>query len=104
MPERAPLNILLVVLAAAPLVFATVDFVLAQGNQGLRAEVDQRQHLIDRSAELRRVSRLLIRQIAVAAVKNRDSKLRELLSQNGITINVPANAPAPPPADDSKGG
>src|SRR5260370_19511195 len=97
MAERAALNLLLVIAAAAPIILTSVDFVLARGNHGLRAEVDQRQHLIDRRAELTRVSRVLIRQIAVAAVKNRDSKLRELLSENGITINAP-------PADDGKGG
>ena len=41
-----------------------------------------------------------MRQIAVAAVKSRDGKLRDLLSQNGITINVAA----PPAADNGKGG
>jgi hypothetical protein len=100
MPERAPLNILLVILAAAPLVFTVVDFVLAQGNHSLRAEVDQRQRLIDQNAQLARVNQVLMRQIAMAAVKNQDSKLRELLSRNGITINVSPT----PPADSGKGG
>jgi hypothetical protein len=100
MAERAPLNTLLVIVAAAPLVFTVVDFVLARGNHSLRAEVDRRQHLINQGAQLAHVNQALIRQIAVAAVKNRDSKLRELLSRNGITVNI---APAPP-ADESKGG
>jgi hypothetical protein len=100
MAERAGFNTLLVILAAAPLVFTVVDFVLTQGNRSLRAEVDQRQHLIDQNAQLARVNQVLMRQIAVAAVKNQDNKLRELLSRNGITINVPPT----PPADSGKGG
>ena len=100
MAERAPLNILLVILAAVPLVFTVVDFVLAQGNRSLRTEVDRRQRLIDQNTQLARVNQVLMRQIATAAVKNQDSKLRELLSRNGITIN----APAPPPSDGGKGG
>jgi hypothetical protein len=98
MAERATLNVLLVIVAGAPLVFTVVDFVLAQGNHSLRAEVDQRQHLIEQGAQLARINQVLIRQIAVTAVKGRDGKLRELLSQNGITINVN------PPPDDAKGG
>jgi hypothetical protein len=100
MAERAPLNILLVILAAVPLIFTVVDFVLAQGNRSLRAEVDQRQRLIDQNTQLARVNQVLVRQIAVAAVKNQDSKLRELLSRNGITIAPPPT----PPADGGKGG
>ena len=100
MAERGALNTALVVLAAAPLILTIVDFVLVQGNHSLRAEVDQRQHLINQSAQLTRVNQALVRQIAVAAVKSRDGKLRELLSQNGITINV---SPTPAP-DNGKGG
>ena len=100
MAERAPLNILLVILAGAPLILTVVDFVLAQGNQSLRAEVDQRRRVIDQAAQLAHANQTLIRQIAVTAVKSRDNKLRELLSQNGITINVTP----PAPTDDAKGG
>jgi hypothetical protein len=42
----------------------------------------------------------LARQIAIVAVKNGDLKLRDLLSQNGITINT---APRPAPNDSGKG-
>jgi hypothetical protein len=99
MAGRGALNVALVVLAAVPLVLIVADFVLAEGNQALRAEVDQRQHLISQSAQLTRVNQALVRQIAVAAVKSRDGKLRDLLSQSGITINV-----TPQPAEDGKGG
>ena len=100
MAGRAALNTFLVILAAVPLVAVIGDFVLARGNHSLRADVDQRQHLINQGAQLGHVNQALIRQIAMAAVKDRDTKLRELLSRNGITINV-----APPSsADGAKGG
>jgi len=101
MAERSALNIALVVVAAAPLVLAVVDFVIAEGNQTLRTEVAERQHLLNQSGQLARVQQSLIRQIAVAAVKSRDGKLRDLLSQNGITLNI-ATPPAPDGGD--KGG
>ena len=100
MAGRAALNTFLVVLAAVPMVAVIGDFVLARGNHSLRAEIDQRQHLINQGTQLANVNQALIRQIAVVAVKERDTKLRELLSQNGITIN-PTPAPLP---DGGKGG
>jgi len=100
MAGRAALNALLVISAAVPLVCTAVDFVLAQGNRTLRAEIDRRQRVIDQNAQLARVNQVLMQQIAIAAVKNQDSKLRELLSRNGITINVPPT----PSADSGKGG
>lgn len=93
MPERSALNLLLVLLAAAPLVLTTVEFVLAQGNQSLRADLSRRQHLISEGAQLARVNQVLIRQIAMEVVKSKNGKLRELLSRNGITIRI-----NPPPA------
>jgi hypothetical protein len=100
MPERSALNTALVVLAAIPLILAIVDFVLADGNRSRREEVSRRQQLIAESGQLTRVNQVLIREIAVTAVKSKDDKLRELLSQNGITIKI---APAASPAGDGKG-
>ena len=100
MAGRAALSTLLVIVAAVPLVAVVGDFVVARGNHSLRTEVDRRQHLINQGAQLAHVNQALIRQIAVVAVKDRNAKLRELLSQNGITINV---TPAPSP-DGGKGG
>lgn len=96
MRDNGRLNTLLLVLAALPVVMTIVDFVLAEGNRSLRAEVNQRQQLINQGAQIARTNEALMRHIAVSAINGRDLKLRELLSQNGITINV---APAPAPAD-----
>jgi len=99
MGGRTALNALLVALAAIPLVLTIVDFVVAQGNQALRAEVGRRQHVIVEGAQLARINQVLIREIAVAAVKNKDVKLHDLLTRNGIAIKI-----ASPPAGDGKPG
>ena len=88
MAGRAALNTLLVILAAVLPVAVIGDFVVARANQSLRAEVDRRQHLINQGAQLAHTNQALIRQIAVMAIKDRDTKLRDLLSRNGITINA----------------
>jgi hypothetical protein len=98
MRERPALNLLLVALAAAPLALVIGDFVLAQGNSALRRDIDSRQQAIAEGARLAQVNQALIRQIALAAIKARDAKLRDLLSRNGITIR-----PAPTPSEDGKG-
>jgi hypothetical protein len=98
MRERAALNLLLVALAAAPLALTIGDFVLAQGNFALRREIDSRQQAIAEGTRLAQVNQALIRQIALAAIKTRDAKLRDLLSRNGITIQ-----PAPTPSADGAG-
>lgn len=92
MPERPALNWLLVAAAALPLVLVIVDFVLGEGNRTLQAEVNQRQRTINEGVQLQRANGLLVRHIAVAAVQAHDDRLRELLSRNGITVNV---APRP---------
>lgn len=96
MRERAALNLLLVVVAAIPLVGAVGDFVIAQGNNALRAEVSRRQHEIAEAARLVQVNQALIRQIALTAIKEHDAKLRDLLNQNGITVNFAPEPPAGP--------
>lgn len=92
MPGRGGLNTLLVVLAAVPLLLTFVDFVLARGNQSLQAELARRQHLIAEGAQIAHANQLLVRQIAVTAIKDKDAQLRDLLSRNGITVKVTPKA------------
>jgi hypothetical protein len=88
MRERPLLNAALVLLAALPLGLTVVNFVMAQGNYALRTDVARRQHEITESAQLARMHQLLVREIAVSAVKGKDDKLRDLLGKNGITIKL----------------
>lgn len=98
MHERPGLNWLLVAAAALPLLLTIVDFALVEGNRTLQAEVNRRQRAINEGSQLVRTNGSLVRHIALAAVQTHDDKLRELLSRNGITINVapkPATSAAP---------
>jgi len=72
--------------AAGALIVAYI--VLVQDNRTVQAEVNRRQQFINQSNQLGRVNEALIRALAAAAVSNNDDKLRDLLAENGITINA----------------
>jgi hypothetical protein len=84
---------LLVALSGITLALVVAYIVLIQDNRTVQAEVNQRQQFINQSIQLGRINDALIRALAAAAVDNNDDKLRELLAQNGITINPATGAP-----------
>ena len=84
---------LLVALSGITLVLVVVYIVLIQGNRSVQSEVNQRQQFINQSIQLGRVNDALIHILATTAVSNNDDKLRDLLAQNGITINPTTGAP-----------
>jgi hypothetical protein len=92
----------LVALSGITLILVVAYILLVQDERTIQAEVNQRQQFINQSIQLGRVNEALIR--ALAANAGKDDKLRELLAQNGISINAAtgapekAAAPAPPPA------
>ncbi len=75
-------------LAAAAGALIVAYIVLVQDNRTVQAEVNRRQQFINQSIQLGRVNEALIRALAAAAVSNNDDKLRDLLAENGITINA----------------
>ena len=89
---------LLVALSVITLILVVAYIVLVQDDHTMQAEVNQRQQFINQSIQLGRVNEALIR--ALAANAGKDDKLRELLAQNGISINATTGAPeresAPP--------
>src|SRR5215472_8149717 len=90
----------LLAVSGITLVLVAIYIVIIQDNRSVQAEVNQRQQFINQSIQLGRINDALIRALAAAAVNNNDDKLRELLAQNGITINPATGAPekqAPPP-------
>ena len=93
---------LLVALSGITLILVVIYIVLIQDNRSVQAEVNQRQQFINQSIQLGRISDALIRAMAATAVSNKDDRLRDLLAQNGITINPTTGAPereaAPPTA------
>ena len=95
------LHRLLVALSGITLVLVVVYIVLTQDYRSVQTEINQRQQFINQSIRLGRVNDALIHILATTAVSNNDDKLRDLLAQNGITINPATGAPereAAPPA------
>lgn len=99
---------IILALSGITLVLVVVYLYLVQANRSVQAEVNQRQQFINQSIQFNRVNDALIRALAATAVSEKDDKLRDLLAQNGITINPTTGAPslkavsppsaAPPPA------
>jgi len=83
----------LVALSGITLVLVVVYIFVIQDNRSVQSEVNQRQQFINQSIQLGRVNDALIRALAATAVSNKDDKLRDLLAQNGITINPTTGAP-----------
>ena len=95
------LHRLLVALSGITLVLVVVYIVLTQDNLSVQTEINQRQQFINQGIRLGRINDALIHILATTAVSNNDDKLRDLLAQNGITINPATGAPereAAPPA------
>ncbi len=85
--------------AALSLVLVIADFVLAETNRSVQAEVNARQQFINQSIEFSRVNQALVNAIAIAATKDKDSKLGQILAEQGISIAAtPPSPAASPPA------
>jgi hypothetical protein len=93
MPAERWLNRIVLALSGITLILVVVYLILIELNHSVQAEVNQRQQFINQSLQFGRVNEALIRAIATAAVTDKDSKLRDLLAQNGITINPQTGAP-----------
>ena len=91
-------------LSGITFVLVVVYLFLVQQNRSVQAEVNQRQQFINQSIQLGRINDTLIRALGAAAADGKDDKLREVLAENGITINPTTGAPersatpAPAPA------
>jgi hypothetical protein len=84
---------LLVALSGITLILVVVYIILTQDNRTVQTEINQRQQFINQSIRLGRINDALIRALATTAVSNKDDKLRDLLAENGITINPTTGAP-----------
>jgi hypothetical protein len=79
-------------LSGITLVLVVIYLCLVEANRSVQAEVNQRQQFINQSIQFNRVNDALIRALATTAVNDKDDKLRDLLAQNGITINAKTGA------------
>jgi hypothetical protein len=93
MPTDGWLYRLLVALSGITLLLVVAYIVVIQDNRSVQSEVNQRQQFINQSIQLGRINDTLIHALATTAVSNKDDKLRDLLAQNGITINPTTGAP-----------
>ena len=80
-------------LSGITLILVLAYLSLSQQNRSIQAEVDRRQQFINQSIQLGRINDTLVRALAATAVSDKDDKLRDLLAQNGITINPTTGAP-----------
>jgi len=104
-------------LAALALVLAVGDMALVLADRAARRELARGQQFIEQTKQLNRVNETLVKEIAIAAINDKDEKLRALLTQRGIHIDVysPAAAeaangaggetagPPPPPTPSASG-
>ena len=98
---RGWLHWTLVVLSGGSLLLVVINWGLAESNRAVQAEVNQRQEFINQSIQISKVHEMLVRSLAEAAIANKDERLRDLLAEQGITINASSGAEggvAMPPA------
>lgn len=86
---------ILSVVAALCLLLVILDIAIVRSNQTLRTDVDRRGQYIQQSAQLQVLYQDMVKALADLAVQNKDDQLRDLLRQEGITINANATPPAP---------
>ena len=92
MPTGRWLNRMVVGLSGVSILLVVAYIVLVQDNRSVQAEVNRRQQFINQSVQLGHINEMLIRTLAASAVSNKDDKLRDLLTQNGVTINAAGEA------------
>jgi hypothetical protein len=75
-------------LSGATMLLVVAYIILVQDNRSVQAEVNKRQQFINQSIQLGRINEALVRALAAAAASSKDDKLRDLLTQNGISVNA----------------
>jgi hypothetical protein len=85
-------------LSAIALVLVAANVALVLANQSRQAEIVERQQNINQTAELSQVSTAVIRALAQHATDDKDQKLLDLLTENGMSVSTAPAAAAPAPA------
>lgn len=89
------LKIILTAGSALLLLLVIVNVLIALGNQSMQTEVAERQQEIAQTIQLEALNRQLITVLANMALKTNDERLKKLLAETGINLDVPGAA-APP--------
>jgi hypothetical protein len=91
----------LVALSGGALLLVLLNSWLVESNRAAQADINQRQEFINQTVEISKIHETLVRSLAQAAFDRKDDRLRELLAEQGITINANNNGAggfAMPPA------
>ncbi len=94
---RDPRALLAGALAGLALLLVLVNIGLELADDGVQAEVNQRQAFINQNAEVTNVDNALIRALAEAAATKKDTAIDAALKQAGVTYTL-----TPPPAGVAK--
>lgn len=85
---------LLTAWAGLILLLVLVNVVMALGNQSIQAEVGERQQEIAQTIQLEGLNQQLIAVLANMALKTNDERLKKLLAESGINLDLaPEGAP-----------
>ncbi|HVC10118.1 MAG TPA: hypothetical protein VNE59_00640 [Burkholderiales bacterium] len=85
---------LLNAIGALALVLVAMNMILVHGNRGMQATADRRAQYVQQSAQLQGLYQGIVRTIANLSVRDKDAALKNVLTQEGITVSVSAAAPA----------
>jgi Tfp pilus assembly protein PilV len=101
--RRSWFNLMAIFFGVAALILALGDLALVIINRSARRETDEQRQFIQQTAQLNGISETLIRQIARAAVEDKDEQLRDLLISQGFHIHTEGPTPtATQPSADKK--
>jgi hypothetical protein len=82
-------------LSAIALVLLVVNLSITVGNRSKQNDLVQRQNTVSQGQPIVQLDQAVVRLIAEASIKNSDSQLHALLTQEGIPL---PGDPVPPPA------
>lgn len=85
-------------LAAVTLLLVLLNAFLLIRNQGIEAQVQQRQVIINQSLQINQVSSALVQMLGQIAVRTHDPQISGLLGEFGISIPDGSSPPAMTPA------
>jgi hypothetical protein len=83
-------------LSAVAMVLLVVNVSLLTTNRSTQADVGNRQNTIASGQTMNQVNQALVQAMAQAAIKDNDTKMRDLLTAQGITLKTEPTAAAKP--------
>lgn len=84
----------LIAIGAGCLALALANMALFTGNRTLQGEVSARNQYIQQSGALQGLYQGIVRAVADLAVRNKDDRLRAVLTRQGIKVTTSAAPPA----------